>query len=71
VVFRDLIARLAERFYLVALDYPGFGRSDAPPPAAFRYTFDHLTEIVDGFLRQQRIVRYSLYLQEKDGRSQW
>jgi pimeloyl-ACP methyl ester carboxylesterase len=67
VMFRDLIPRLADRFYLVALDYPGFGRSDAPPPAAFRYTFDHLTEIVEAFLQQQRISRYSLYLQDYGG----
>jgi len=66
-MFRDLIPRLADRFYLIALDYPGFGRSDAPPPAAFRYTFDHLTEIVDAFLEQQRISRYSLYLQDYGG----
>jgi len=39
---------------------------DAPPPTAFSYTFDHLTELVDAFLEQQRISGYSLYLQEKD-----
>jgi pimeloyl-ACP methyl ester carboxylesterase len=56
VMFRDLIPRLADRFYLIAPDYPGFGRSDAPAPSAFHYTFDHLTEIVDRFLEQQRIL---------------
>ena len=25
--------------HLIAPDYPGFGRSDAPAPATFRYTF--------------------------------
>jgi len=49
VMFRDLMPRLADRLYLIAPDYPGFGRSDAPPPSSFRYTFDHLTEIVDAF----------------------
>jgi pimeloyl-ACP methyl ester carboxylesterase len=67
VMFRDLIPRLADRFYLIAPDYPGFGRSDAPAPSAFHYTFDHLTEIVNRFLEQQRISRYSLYLQDYGG----
>ena len=67
VMFRDLIPRLADRFYLIAPDYPGFGRSDAPAPSTFHYTFDHLTEIVDRFLDQQRIPRYSFYLQEYGG----
>ena len=57
----------ADRFYLIAPDYPGFGRSDAPPPSAFHYTFDHLAQIVDGFLQQQQIPRYSLYLQDYGG----
>ena len=70
-MFRDLTPRLADRSYLIAPDYPGFGRSDAPPPNVFGYTFDHLTEIVDAFLEQQRISRYSLYLKLKNGRSQW
>src|SRR5437867_9343359 len=52
VMFRDLIPRLADQFYLIAPDYPGFGRSDAPAPSAFRYTFDHLTQIVDELLRR-------------------
>jgi pimeloyl-ACP methyl ester carboxylesterase len=67
VMFRDLIPRLADRFYLLAPDHPGFGRSDAPAPSTFHYTFDHLTEIVDRFLEQQRIPRYSLYLQDYGG----
>jgi len=67
VMFRDLMPRLADRLHLIAPDYPGFGRSDAPASQAFRYTFDHLTEIVDRFLEQQRIVDYSLYLQDYGG----
>lgn len=39
-MFRDLMPALAADFHLVAPDYPGFGISDAPSPAAFAYTFD-------------------------------
>src|SRR6516164_468139 len=49
-MFRDLIPRLANRFHLIAPDYPGFGYSDTPPPESYRYTFDHLTQTIDQFL---------------------
>jgi pimeloyl-ACP methyl ester carboxylesterase len=48
-------------------DYPGFGRSDAPPPARFAYTFQHLAEVMDHFLAQENVRRYSLYLQDYGG----
>jgi pimeloyl-ACP methyl ester carboxylesterase len=67
VMFRDLIPRLADRFHVLAPDDPGFGRSDAPSPATFAYTFDHLTEIIDRLLDQQRLTRYSLFLQDYGG----
>jgi pimeloyl-ACP methyl ester carboxylesterase len=67
VMFRDLMPRLAGRFHLLVPDYPGFGRSEAPPLQAFRYTFDHLAEVVDHFLEQQGADRYALYLQDYGG----
>jgi pimeloyl-ACP methyl ester carboxylesterase len=48
--FRNLIPVLAERFHVVSPDYPGFGNTDLPDPADFAYTFDHLSEIVEGLL---------------------
>lgn len=43
-IYRHLTRALADRFHLVAPDYPGFGNSEAPDPDAWRYTFDHLAE---------------------------
>jgi len=40
--FEPLFARLADRYHLVAPDYPGFGHSDWPDPKKFAYTFDHI-----------------------------
>ena len=48
--FRNLIPLLADRFHVVAPDYPGFGYTDMPDPATFAYTFDHLAEVVEGLL---------------------
>ena len=48
--FRNLIPALAGRFHVVSPDYPGFGNTDMPDPSAFAYTFDHLSEVVEGLL---------------------
>lgn len=48
--FRNLIPALADRFHIVAPDYPGFGNTDMPDPSTFAYTFDRLSEIVEGLL---------------------
>lgn len=48
--FRNLIPTLADRFHIVAPDYPGFGNTDMPDPSQFAYTFDRLSEIVEGLL---------------------
>src|SRR4051812_7704756 len=40
-MFRNLIPLLADRYHVVAPDYPGFGYSVAPDHNAFAYTFDH------------------------------
>jgi len=50
--FRNLIPVLAERFHVLAPDYPGFGNTELPDPATWDYTFDHLAEIVDSLLNQ-------------------
>lgn len=64
-MFRDLIPRLADRFHLVAPDYPGFGHSDAPPADRFAYTFDHLAALIEELLFGALGLRkFSLYVQD-------
>jgi pimeloyl-ACP methyl ester carboxylesterase len=63
-MFRNLIPLLADRYHIVAPDYPGYGYSDSPSPDQFAYTFDHLADVVDDFLRQQHIDRCSIYIQD-------
>jgi pimeloyl-ACP methyl ester carboxylesterase len=48
--FRNLIPQLARDFHVVSFDYPGFGNTDMPSPDVFEYTFDRLTDVVDGAL---------------------
>lgn len=66
-MFRDLIPLLADQFHLVAPDYPGFGYSARPGVAEFDYTFDHLADVMEGFVDALGLSRYSLYLQDFGG----
>jgi pimeloyl-ACP methyl ester carboxylesterase len=66
--FRDLIPALAERFHVVSTDYPGFGNTDMPDPTEWDYTFDHLTEIVEGLLEEIRFTGpMGIYMQDYGG----
>jgi pimeloyl-ACP methyl ester carboxylesterase len=65
--YRDLIPALADRFHVIAPDYPGFGNSDAPHPAKFSYTFDNLAEVTGQFLKQKGFDSFGLYAQDYGG----
>src|SRR3974377_1755603 len=60
--YRNLIPALADKFHVIAPDYPGFGNSSMPDPAKFAYTFDHLAEITERFLKQMGFDRYGLFV---------
>ena len=62
-----LIPLLADRYRLIAPDYPGFGLSAAPPPERYRYTFDHLAESIAALLRELGIGRHTLFMQDYGG----
>lgn len=61
-MFRNLIPLLADRFHVVAPDLPGFGFSDAPDRARFRYTFENLAKVMDRFTQTLGLGRYALYV---------
>ncbi|ATJ88957.1 alpha/beta fold hydrolase [Ralstonia solanacearum] len=66
-MYEPLLQRLSGRFRLIAPDLPGFGHSGAPAPERFRYTFDHLAEVVVGFVKQLGLQRYTLFVQDYGG----
>jgi pimeloyl-ACP methyl ester carboxylesterase len=66
-MFQPLLERLSDRYHLIAPDYPGFGKSDAPDPSTFAYTFDHIAAVMDDFVKLKGITEYSLYLQDYGG----
>ncbi len=63
-MFRDLIPALADRYHVVAPDYPGYGYSSAPSVDDFDYTFDNLAAVVEKFTEEIGLNSYSLYLMD-------
>jgi len=61
-MFRNLIPELADDFYIVAPDLPGFGFSDAPDHKSFAYTFDHLAEVMGQFTEQVGLEKFAVYV---------
>jgi pimeloyl-ACP methyl ester carboxylesterase len=66
-MFEPLLTRLADRYHLVAPDFPGFGHSDWPDPKEFAYTFDHIAQVMQGFTEMLRLTRYTLYMHDYGG----
>jgi pimeloyl-ACP methyl ester carboxylesterase len=63
-MFRHLVPALADRYHVIAPDHLGFGLSDAPPVEEFDYTFDALTDLTAGLLRELGVERYAIYVQD-------
>lgn len=60
--FRNLMPRLADRWRLIAPDYPGAGYSETPED--FDYSFDGYAAFLDGFVKTLGIGRFVLYLHD-------
>ena len=63
-MFRKLIPALADRYHVIAPDYPGFGLSAMPERQAFAYGFARFAELTDGLLGQLDATRYALYVMD-------
>jgi pimeloyl-ACP methyl ester carboxylesterase len=63
-MFRNLIPALADRYRVIAPDYPGFGQSDMPDRSKFKYTFDRFAELVDGLLGKLGVNSFAMYVMD-------
>jgi pimeloyl-ACP methyl ester carboxylesterase len=65
--FHDLIPLLADKFHVIAPDYPGMGYSEAPAATALRPTFDDVATVIDAFIAQCAPGPLILYLHDIGG----
>lgn len=63
-MFRNLIPQLADRYRVIAPDYPGFGQSDSPDHTRFAYTFANFADMVDALLDQVGARNYAMYVMD-------
>jgi len=63
-MFRNLMPLLADRYHVIAPDYPGYGQSDMPDRTTFAYTFDRFAALIDGLLDQLGVARYAMYVMD-------
>ena len=48
-MFRNLIPMLADKYHVVAPDFPGYGESSAPSVNHFEYSFERLATVTEKF----------------------
>lgn len=63
-MFRNLIPALADKYHVIAPDYPGFGQSEAPDRSAFSYTFDAYARHVEALTDHLGVRSYALYVMD-------
>jgi pimeloyl-ACP methyl ester carboxylesterase len=61
-MYRHLMPRLADRYRLIAPDFPGFGFTTVPDQRNYRYCFDALAETTEAFIAALGLTRYALYV---------
>ncbi|PMS17071.1 alpha/beta hydrolase [Trinickia dabaoshanensis] len=66
-MYETLLPPLADRYRLIAPDYPGFGHSTALPPGEFFYTFDRLAQVMTRFADRLELDRFALFVQDYGG----
>jgi pimeloyl-ACP methyl ester carboxylesterase len=66
-MYRDLINDLSIDYHLIAPDYPGFGQSGSPSPAAYHYSFDNLASTINHFIDELALKKFSLYVHDYGG----
>ncbi|QRN97324.1 alpha/beta hydrolase [Archangium violaceum] len=63
-MYRNLIPALADRYRVIAPDYPGFGQSAMPAREDFPYSFAKFADLIDGLLDRLGATSYALYVMD-------
>ena len=60
--YRNLIPMLAQKFRVIAPDFPGFGFTEVPSDRNYVYTFDGLAKTLEAFVEELNLKRYAMYV---------
>lgn len=63
-MFRNLIPLLADRYHVIAPDYPGYGQSASPDRSTFNYTFATSADLVDKLMDHLSVKSYAMYVMD-------
>src|SRR5215469_12675948 len=63
-MFRNLIPVLADKYHVVAPDFPGYGESSAPSVNDFDYSFERFATVTNKFVEALNLSSYALYLSD-------
>jgi pimeloyl-ACP methyl ester carboxylesterase len=66
-MWEPMLPLLADKYHLIAPDYPGFGNSSAPSPSEFNYTFDNLADVIGKLTTKLGLADYVLFMQDYGG----
>ncbi|UGY19606.1 alpha/beta hydrolase [Bradyrhizobium septentrionale] len=66
-MWEPLLPLLADKYHVIAPDYPGFGNSSTPEPSSFEYTFDNLARVTDELTTKLGLAHYVLFMQDYGG----
>lgn len=60
--FRELIPLLADKFHLIAPDFPGFGFTEVKENANYIYSFDNISKTLTKFVDALNLKKYAMYV---------
>jgi pimeloyl-ACP methyl ester carboxylesterase len=66
-MFRSLIPLLADKYRVIAPDYPAFGHSAVPSRKEFQYTHAHLSQVMEALIEKLGITRFAMYVMDFGG----
>jgi pimeloyl-ACP methyl ester carboxylesterase len=61
-MYRNLIPALSAEYHVSAPDLRGFGFTLSPSRGQFRYAFDELAKVIDGFTESIGLGRFAIYV---------
>jgi pimeloyl-ACP methyl ester carboxylesterase len=66
-MFRNLIPMLADKYRVIAPDYPAFGHSAVPSRSDFHYTHARLSEVVEALIEKRGVTRFAMNVMDFGG----